>query len=656
MEEELTENELEQMRKFAALQKIAGGILCKWASLIIVAFLAMSLAFSVYVVWHFAKSAHRFDAKSQLIYNPRKSSHVDNMSEKQLMTILERLSLKRKVGQRLDLPIPERECLSIDLSIAQERKRSNIFTITAQAPTWVGVVKKVNAYADILIEEYIDYRKRDLEALKDSIIVRKTTLQNHIAEIESEQGIAKAKAGVAAPTEMLTTINALLSDQRRNLSMLSVQITNEEVKKSKLEAAVGPIGNAVIANASFIRRKSEELAALDKEIASLRVLYTDINPKVAGKLDDRKVLLEEYQSFLSGKGIKNVAVEDLDRIEKSASELAEVMTRLEVLSESQRSLQQEIADNEKMCETLIAVIPSLDRLKIKREDLERTVRDLEDQLDNISYLELSVSSDLQQIERAGGAGDKNPLSIKNFAIAIGGAFVCTMVLAFWLLAIEFVFGKVRGAKELGAFGDVEVLGSLPKPGALSEDDEKDVLGVVALKFCNAELPKGVVLVCRLPGSQPQPKFKEALEWSLTMAGQSYFAMSIEPSAGFTPPEDGEMMINTVRKGTFGWFPVANRYSFAPTELQMLQADIATLRTEFDGVFLLMPEGLRRGGSFFSQLLGACESTIIEVAAGVTPRAELSYVRRHVKESGKPMMGVVTGASASVVRKEMESKK
>ena len=29
MEEELTENELEQMRKFAALQKIAGGILSK---------------------------------------------------------------------------------------------------------------------------------------------------------------------------------------------------------------------------------------------------------------------------------------------------------------------------------------------------------------------------------------------------------------------------------------------------------------------------------------------------------------------------------------------------------------------------------------------------------------------------------------------------
>lgn len=656
MEEELTESELEQMRKFAALQKIAGGILSKWAPLLLIAFLAMSVVFSVYVVWHYARSAHRFDAKTQLIYNPRKSAHVDNMSDKQLMTILERLSLKRRVGAKLDLPTSERECLAIDLSIVHERKRSNLFTLTAQAPTWVGVVRKVNTYAEILINEYIDYRKRDLEALRDSILVRKASLLNHIAEIESEESIAKGKVGVAAPTEVLTTINALLSDQRRNLSMLSVQIANEEVKKAKLEAAVGPIGNAVVANASFIRKKSDELAALDKDIASLRVLYTDLNPKVAGKLEDRKALLAEYQAFLNEKGINDVAVEDLDRIEKSASELAEVITRLEVLAESQRSLQQEIADNEKKSDTLISVIPTLDRLKIKREDFERTMRDLEDQLDNIAYLELSVASDLQQIERAGGAGDKNPLSVKNFALAIAGAFVCTLVLAFWLLAIEFIFGKVRGAKELGAYGDVEVLGSLPKPGVMSDEGERDVLGVVALKFCNADLPKGVVLLCRLPGSQPQPKFKEAVEWSLTMAGQNYFALNIVPSLGFTPPQDGETMINTVRKGTFGWFPVANRYSFAPTELQMLQADIATLRTEFDGVFLCMPDGLRRGGSFFSQLLGACESAIIEVAAGVTPRAELSYVRRHVKEAGKPMMGLVTGASAKVVRKEMEASK
>lgn len=286
MESDLTQNELEQMRKFAALQKVALGILQKWSVVLTCLFAVMCVVFSVYIVWHFAKSAHRFDAKTQLLYTPRKAAHVDCMSDKQLMSILERLSLKRRVGAKLNLPVEERECLDMDLKIVHDKKQSNLFTISAHAPTWVGVVRKVNTYAEILIDEYIGYRKRDLEAHRDSILVRKSTLQNHIAEIESEESIEKGKAGVASPVETLTTINALISDQRRNLSMLSVQMANEEVKKSKLEGVVGPLGRAVIDNAAYIRRMSEALASLDKDIAKLREVYT--GPQSEGRRKARR--------------------------------------------------------------------------------------------------------------------------------------------------------------------------------------------------------------------------------------------------------------------------------------------------------------------------------------------------------------------------------
>jgi len=56
------------------------------------------------------------------------------------------------------------------------------------------------------------------------------------------------------------------------------------------------------------------------------------------------------------------------------------------------------------------------------------------------------------------------------------------------------------------------------------------------------------------------------------------------------------------------------------------------------------------------LLGVSESVLLEVGADLTPRSELEYVRRHVKVSGKPMMAVVTDATARVVRSEMEAKK
>ena len=656
MEDQLTESEREQMRRLVALQKIAGCILQKWSKLLVACFLLATMAFSVVFIWHFAYSGHRFSATTRLLYNPRKAVRIDNMSDKQLLSVLDRLSLKRRIADKVKLSRDESECLGIDLEIVQERKPSNLFTLTAKAPSWVGAVKKVNAYAETLMDEYVSYRKRDLDNLRSSMQVRMESVQRHIANVEGEETIVKGQSGVAAPVEFLTTINSLLSDQRRNLSALGVQIANEEVKKSKLTTDVGKIGPTIIANATEIRKKSDALAAIDADLAKLREIYTDINPKVLGRLDDRQAVLDDYEAFLKEKGIQGFSVSDISRIEKSAAELAEVGTRLEVLYESRRSLEQEIADNEKKSAELVSVIPTLERLRVKRDDLERTKRELEDQMDNITYLQMSIANDLQLIERAGGAGDKKPVSVRNIALAAACGFVCTLVLAFWLLAVELAAGKVRNAKELGAYGDVEIIGSLPKPGAIPDDERKDILGVVALNYCNVDLPKGIVLVCRLPGSEPQIEFRNALDWSLSMAGERSFTLEIVSSSGFEPPEDCETMINAVKKGAKGWFTVENRFSFAPTELQMLQADIAAIREEFDTVFLMMPEGLRKGGSFFSQLLGVCESVFMSVGADATPRSDLDYVRKHILDAAKPMMGLVTGALAKDVRKEMESRK
>ena len=655
-DEAINESEIEKMRKFAAFRKVATGILRKWSVVLIGFLLLLSGVFATYLVWHFAHSYHRFDARTRLLYNPRKAAKIENIGDKQLLSILERPSLKKRVGQAIELVGEEKSFLTFDLTIVQERRPSNLFTLTAHSRRWVDAVRKVNAYAQILIDEYIAYRERELENLLESLTERKATLQKRIAEIESEETIAKGKTGVASPVETLTTINALLSDQRRNLSMLSVEIANEEVKRNKLEADVGPIGPTVIANASAIRKKSDALETIDKEIAELRETYTDINPKVKGKIDDRTALLQEYLTFLQEKGMEGIAIEDLIRIEKATADLAEVATKMDVLNESRRSLEQEIADNEKKSADLIQLIPSIERLRVKREDLGKTMLDIDDQIDNIAYLQMSISSDLQQIERAGGAGDKNPLSPKNFLIAFVCALVATAGLGVWILFFELFFGNVLDGRELGASGDIDVIGSLPKPDVLPEEEEKDVLGVVALNLLNADRPNGSLLFCRLPGAPEQPKFMSALDWALSMSGSRNFTLNIVMEKEFKAPEDAETMISTIRKGSTGWFPVSNRFSLAPTELQILQADIAALREDFDDIFIFMPDGMRRGGSFFNQLLSVCDSTILLVGASTTPRSELEYARRHVKASGKPTLGLIVSASAKIVRREMEAKR
>ena len=657
MEEDFTESEFEQMRKFSALHKIAKGILLKWLWLLAIVFVVAFGGFSAFFVWHSAKSVHRFSAETKLLYSPRKVHHFENMADRQLMSVLDRRSLKRKVGTLVEMPEAEKECLSIDMQIKQGLKQtSNIFTLEAQSGSWKGAVLKVNAYAEILIAEYVDYRTRDLDAQRETIERRRKMYQEQIAEVESEESVIKGRAGVATPVEMLTTVNMLLSDQRRNLSVLGVQVANEEVRKKRLESEVGKIGPTVIANAPTIRKRSAEINAIDAELAKLRENYTDINPKVMGKLEERKILLDSYAAFLKENGIGNVAVEDIERIEHAALELAVVQSKLDVLVESQRSLNAEIKNNEARSSELTAAVSTLERLRNKREDLERSLKDVMEQLDSLGYLQSSLGSDLRQIERAGGAGDANPLRVKNFIIAGGGAFAVMLVVAFWLLSIEFMFGKVYDSVEVTAWGDVTGLGSLPNSGVMAEADEKDVLGVVALNFCNADVPKGVVLVCRLPGVAEQSKFREVLDWSLAMAGHKPFLLTLVRGADFEQPEGSEMMINTVCKDPHGWFPVENRFSLAPTELQMLQADLAELRKTHDEVFIMMPGGFRRGGSFFEQVLTVCDSVLLLAGAGTTSRADLSYVRRHAKSVGRPVMGIVTGASARMVHREMEEGK
>ena len=656
MEEGLTDSELEQIRRFAALHRVAKGIIAKWLWLLMVTFVVSFFAISIFIVWRSAKSVHRFSAETKLLYIPRKVEKFETMGEKQLMSVLDRKSLKRRVGEVVSMPPAENQCLSFDLSVTQSRKPENIFTLSAQSGSWKGAVAKVNAYAQILVDEYVAYRTHDLAMQRETIERRRDSVQKQIAEVESEETVTRSRAGVAAPVEMLTTINALLSDQRRNLSLLGVQVTTTEVRKKRLEQEVGTIGPAIAANASAIRKKSAEIEALDAELIKLREVYTDINPKVLGKLEERKLMLDAYADYLKAKGIGNVAVEDLERIERSALELSEAITKLSVLAEQQRSLEAEIKGNEARSVELTTTVSALERLKSKHNSLELNLKEITGELETLGYLQASLHNDLQQIERAGGAGDDDPLRSRNFLIAAGSAFVIMLVMMFWILSIEFVFGKVRNSAEMVAWGDIIGLGSLPKPGLLPEDDEKDVLGVVALNFCNAELPKGVILVCRLPGVTEQPKFREVLDWSLAMAGHRPFMLSLVKSLEFTPPEGCESLITTVYKDPHGWFPVENRYSLAPTELQMLQADLDELKKTHDEVFIMMPEGFRKGGSFFNQLLSVCDSVLLIVGTGTTPRADLAYVRRHALEVSRPMAGIVVDASIKAVRREMEAGK
>ena len=654
-DENIDEVERAQQRRFLTIQKVAWIIICKWLWFFFLLLLLVGGGFVSWLMFKSQTSSSRFEAKTRLLFSPQKVAKLDNITDRQLLSIIERDSLKARIIERIGVQSNDTRRYDGEVSVVQARYPPNLFTLTAEASTQQAAVQKANAYAEVLTEEYVAYRTVDLENRCGSIKARQKTLMDQLTANESDMARLKAKTGVVSPQETLTTLNILISDQRRNLSTLGVDIANEELRQRKLNEAVGSVGSVIMANAAAIRRRSEAISVLDKELATLRITYTDLNPKVAGKVHDRAVLVKEMEEFLKSRGVDNLDVENIDKIEKTAGELAESGTRMEALAEKHRMLEQELKDNEKRAGELTAMIPEYERLQARHDDLARSVRQQSEELNDITYMMSTLHNDLRQIECATDAADHGGLTVKTIVKALVATVFCVFPVLFWVLALEFAFGRVRGGREVAAYDSVNFIGSLPRKGKMQTEVEREVMGVVALKLLEADVPRGVVLVCRLPGVLENARFAEVLDYLASMSGIRVFTLNVVANGTFTPPDAAEQMIGIIRKDSRGWFPVQNRYVLAPTELQMLQADLAELRDSFDMIFIRMEGGFRKGGSFFDQLLGISETVLLAVGTKKTKRSWFGYVRRHVEAVGKPILAIATEASAKSVRRELDAR-
>ena len=653
MEEELTEEEKARMRTITTYRKVVCGILLRWWPCFVTVFVVVFALLSAYLAVKASKSVKRYEAKTRLLFNPKKVLRVEAPNDKQLMSILDRRSLKRRVAEKVPMDEVENMCLSADMKIVQERRPTNLFTLTADSKTPDGAVAKANAYAQILIDEYVAFRSSDLADWRKSLDERRKKLVDEISEIDAEESAIKSRTGVLTPKEAILALNKLVSDQRRNLSALGVDLANEELRKRKLEASVGGSGPAVMANAQAIRRRVDALSSLEAELLTLRERYTDINPKVAGKIQERDERIAEMKEFLKSKGAEDLDIDKIDQIEKAAGELIDCATRIEAITEKRRALEQEISDNEKKALALAATVQDFDRLESRRQDLAATLHDIDEQLDGISYAESSLRNDLRQIERAGGSGDGGPFGPKQAVFAFGGAVACSGWLVVLVVVLELVLGKVRGGREVAAYDGINFIGSLPKPGAMPETEAQEVMGVIAMRALLAGKDAKAVLLCRLPGAELDRGFLAKMDYMSSMSGASCFLLDVVSQDGFVPPDGAEQMLGISRSGQRGWFPAANRFAMAPTEQELVKADLAALGETFDNVFVRMEGGVRIGGTFFDQLLELCDAAMLFVGTGSTSRRVFAYARRHLKASGKPVIAIATGAGEKTVRAEME---
>ena len=230
IEPEQTEAEREQMKKFETFRKTATTILVKWTWLLVLVFAVVAAAAAVGIERRASRSIGRYSAITKLLFSPRPAANIQPMGDRQLLGVLDRASIKRSVAQRMSLSVAEARRLPGDLKIVQERKPTNMFTLTATASSYERAIEKVNAYAAVLVEEYVAYRTRDLTQWGETLERRKAGLLERVAAFDAEETLAKTKTGAVSPVETLTLLNGLVSDQRRNLSRLGVDLASAKAK------------------------------------------------------------------------------------------------------------------------------------------------------------------------------------------------------------------------------------------------------------------------------------------------------------------------------------------------------------------------------------------------------------------------------------------
>ncbi len=74
--EELTEEERARIRSLMAFQKVVLGIVRRWGLVVFAAFLVLLVSFSSFLWVRGSSSVKRYEAKTRLLYTPKKLSLI----------------------------------------------------------------------------------------------------------------------------------------------------------------------------------------------------------------------------------------------------------------------------------------------------------------------------------------------------------------------------------------------------------------------------------------------------------------------------------------------------------------------------------------------------------------------------------------------------
>ena len=643
--EELSDSELEQMKKFEMLRRLGTAILLRRIWIPVVVFVAMFCSLFV-VVGRRAQFAERFEAHAVLFFRPRATEHARAATQDEVVQILLRRTIREKLADRLaggEASDGFRGTIARVTEFQVDERSHDVFYVIARASTAQAAVERVNLFASVCLEEYAQFRNADLDVVLKTAEETKRTLTERLEDLDKEEDALNRKMAFANPKQTLGRLNDAIQQRKTALSEANVRLAREMASQRKFESDLALLPKDLVDGIATVKALLQDIDKAGTEVSDAETRYTEKNPKLIVARERLATFKAKFKAFCEKHGIDSIDSVTIEKIETMLKGAADAKAQTELAQETTEALKTELAKDEAEARRLQEIVPNYDRLQRRRDAFHAALSDVEDTLADIRFQKTSIPQDLTLVEPV-RVPDETPMMTPKKMILM---FILSGGLAGGVLALifiwEFLFGRVHDVRELTFFPEIVPLGALPpeKRNFASQQDEKRVLDGMLYRFHGGLASIRTLLVARLPGGVYSKRLHFSLDWNCAMCGKRVLRIEFVASREFEMTDDMVPLGGIVMGRNWAFFPVSDISRLEPSELTLLESDLKSLAPKYDLFVFGRKQAISDDSIFYEQMVKLCDAVALFVGTRKTPRRSLRRAVALQKKFGKPVYAVMT---------------
>ncbi|GEM_PF-361745 len=607
----MLDSEALQMEKLKRVRQLTTSILKRRYMSFILVFLVCIILAGGASQWITKLSPKRYMAQTHLLFYPKSSEEIKPLETNQVMKIISRRTMVVKIAQDLDIAaFEDPDFLDGLFGVHQDKQNPNFFVLRSYAQTEEEALRRVNAYADLAVQEYSTYRLDDLQTRRISIERRRSEISEEFLLIDEEEKALNTQFGLASPIGESERLAQTISDNRKILAQYQFEVLEAEMRLKKVQDSLGNANPKILDEADTFRKYSEKLRKCDEEIETMAFLYTAENPKLAVALEEREKVARLYNALLEKYGMTEVSEADFTRIDTLAKQHNTTVAEIEKLNSNITALEKSLNADEEKLNAILKILPRYEGFKTRRNALKDRLNTVEAQYSDIRFLESTIKSEFVQLERADHATGESPFSYKKVVVILLFSAFVTWVWAMLVLILDFKVGRIFNEEELAFYQDIESVGSF---GNDIVDDE-DAFN----RFLTALGGQKKVFLASMDDGELDDEFYQNFLHLCSRSGVRALVVDIVNARDFAKEEGDKSLVTIVYQGDRGWMPVSKTKGLLSMEIAMLKVDLAKLLNKFDLILLKGPDG-DCPKLLSKQLTKICENRLILVHPGKTRR-------------------------------------